>query len=60
MRQNKVDTVQNNVIKSHSHHVLSDLQHSVHVKGHVRSEKHSAKLSVLVYIHTVRNKTSNC
>lgn len=61
MRQNKIDTIQNNFIKYHSHHILSDLQHSVHVKGYVKEvKKHYAKLLVLVYIHTVRNKTNNC
>lgn len=58
MRQNKIDTIQNNFIKYHSHHILSDLQHSVHVKGYVkRWKKHYAKLfSISLYTH---NKKQN-
>lgn len=59
MRQNKIDTIQNNFIKYHSH-ILSDLQHSVHVRGTTEGgEKHYTKLSVLVYTHS-KNNVSSC
>lgn len=53
MRQNKIDTIQNNFIKYHSHHILSDLQHSVHVKGYVGGEKTLCQtFSISLYTHS--------
>lgn len=60
MRQNKIDTIQNNFIKYHSHHILSDLQHSVHVRGYVRRWKNTMpNFSISLYTHS-KKQNNNC